>query len=286
MIGKSYALFLVITMGFKERAMNLAAVATVGGLLISAARFGKSVLDSQKTGEELTAIKGILLELRKQNDQAITREIKSAFEAISDANFSNNEAENHRLLEYAGNKFLLNTGLEPTLETAGHPNSYWIAISYYGLAYISFLQKDEKLVWRRLLKVFISDPRLARTTLLPDFYNGYLKKQCSDIYSEYFSNKKKAEESNNLKMQQINLLGSTHAATTQAAIIATIPLLCLFLPSVVIMPSVVINRNSSISKLMELEKIKGQVKERMLIKTLHNKIDNRCQEITQKLLDS
>ncbi len=120
--------------------------------------------------------------LNAKSDQMITREIKSAFDAIDDALESSNKETREIRLKYSEECLLKNTRLDPSLPTEGRQNNEWIALANFGLAYICIMRQDQELAAKHLLRTFLYDPRAARTELLSDIYSAIFKPKCNDLF--------------------------------------------------------------------------------------------------------
>lgn len=79
-------------------------------------------------------------------------------------------------------KLLLNTRLDPSLETAGYSNSYWMARAHLGLAFICFDRNDAAIAASHIMRVFLCDPRNSRKTLFVPLYTHLFEPQCENIH--------------------------------------------------------------------------------------------------------
>lgn len=158
---------------------------TTATLLLKGAQLGHGIAKSQAIKNRLSAIENTLAQLRKQSDQLITRELLSAYEAIEDASKSTNEDTIKKRLEYAEEKLLINTNLDPKLSTSGYPNSYWITQAHLALAFICFIRNDQNIAASHLLKAFLYDSRQARTSSLVDLYAQFFEPKCKDILNSH-----------------------------------------------------------------------------------------------------
>jgi len=120
--------------------------------------------------------------LNEKIDQMITRELKSAFDAIDDALESSNKETKEIRLRYAEEHLLKNTRINPSLSSEGRENYKWIALANFGLAYICIMRHDHKIAARHFLRTFLYDPHIARTELLPDIYTAVFEPKCSEIF--------------------------------------------------------------------------------------------------------
>ncbi len=141
----------------------------------------KLVIESSKRNE----IIGRLNAIQSTLDQLILREIKSAYEAISDALVTTSEQTKNVRLNYAEESLLKNTNLDPTLKTGDFHNNYLMALANYGLAFVCMLRNDEQIAAKHLLRSYKFDPRTARTILTPSLYEDVFKPKCSDVFKWY-----------------------------------------------------------------------------------------------------
>lgn len=156
-----------------------------------------SQFELNKIKKSITVIDNNLNILNAKSDQVITKEIKSAFDAINDALYSNNNLSRENRLKFAEVFLLKNTRLNPTLETEGRGNNIWIAFSNFGLSYICFLRNDQRLAARHLLKVFVDAPRMARKELAKDIFESIFEPNCRDINFD-IERRKQIENKNKL----------------------------------------------------------------------------------------
>lgn len=133
----------------------------------------------------LGKIQTTLNDMMQRYDQLITREIKSAYEALSDAMTTNSEYTRKMRLDFAENNLLKNTNLDSSLCTGGLSNNYLMAISHYGLSFICKLRGDDVVAAKHLLRAFEMDPRKAREELLPELYEGFFKNKCENANRWY-----------------------------------------------------------------------------------------------------
>lgn len=163
-------------------------------IILKSAQLGVGAVGNHVLRAKLSAIEGKLDELRHQGDQAITRELLGAFEAIGDATQSRNSDTIRSRLRFAEESFLRNTNLNPDLTTSGHSNSFLMMLAHIGLAYVSSLREDEVIVASHLLRAFAADPRKARTEYLNDLYSEIFEPRLKEISKDY-ERKLKAVES-------------------------------------------------------------------------------------------
>ena len=136
----------------------------------------KLVIESSKRDEIL----GRLNTIQSTLDQLILREIKSAYEAISDALVTNNEQTKNVRLNYAEESLLKNTSLDPALKTGEFYNAYLMALAHYGLAFVCVLRKDNQIAAKHLLRTYKFDPNISRTKLTPILFEEIFKPKCSN----------------------------------------------------------------------------------------------------------
>ena len=141
----------------------------------------KLVIESSKRDEIL----GRLNTIQSTLDQLILREIKSAYEAISDALVTNNEQTKNVRLNYAEESLLKNTSLDPALKTGEFYNAYLMALAHYGLAFVCVLRKDNQIAAKHLLRTYKFDPNISRTKLTPILFEEIFKPKCSNVFEWY-----------------------------------------------------------------------------------------------------
>lgn len=157
-------------------------------IILKSAQLGLSFAESRLLRAKLSTIEGKLDRLKQQGDQAITRELLGAFEAISDSTQSRNSETVRSRLWFAEESLLRNTNLNPGLTTSGHSNSFLMMIAHIGLAYVSSLREDEAIAASHLLRAFAADPRNARTEFLEDLYLEIFEPKLGDVFRDHEEN--------------------------------------------------------------------------------------------------
>ena len=142
---------------------------------------GKTVYDFV-TGKSKELMQ-TLGQLQAAMDQQITREILGAYEALANSVEATGEGTRHRYLDFAEQSFLKNTNLNPSLTTAGKPNSYYIALAYLGLSSICLVRDESRLAVRFVYSAFRFDPNECRSNHVPEVYEAAFKDHCTDIQS-------------------------------------------------------------------------------------------------------
>lgn len=159
------------------------------------ARIAKVALEFlELIAKKLTERESKLSLLLQKSDQSILREIRAAFQALCDATVTQNPGTKERLLTLAETNLYNNTELDKSLKTGGYPNSYWMAEAHYGLAIIYALRRDDKMVARHLLRIFLVDPRQGRKELVPELYEEMFKPNCAAIFSWYEEQKERIDK--------------------------------------------------------------------------------------------
>lgn len=130
---------------------------------------------------KLSAISSELSSMLDKQDQSITREIYSGFEAIRDAVTTENPETQSNYLGFAEQSLLRNTALNRSLATDGKPNQYWIGLAHYGLALICAIREDERIAVRHVIRMFREDPRTARNLYVPKVYETLFASECQDL---------------------------------------------------------------------------------------------------------
>lgn len=139
----------------------------------------------EKIASELSDVSCKLDAVQKQLVQLILREVKAAFDALEDAKRTTNVATATARLRFAEDSFLRNTRLDPSIMLGGFAPTAIMAMAHQGLATICALRHDHELAERHLLRLFILEPRLARTELNPGLYEALFRPKCEDIYEDY-----------------------------------------------------------------------------------------------------
>lgn len=146
------------------------------------------VINRVMLNQRLSAIEKHLSELIKKQDQMITREIKSAFDAINDSLTTENERTREKRLDFAEDNLLKNTRLDIALETDDKPNGYWICLANFGLSFVCGIRNDAIIGIKHLIKSFEADAVLARE-IYPDFFVSVLEKRTNEIDRNWYDAK-------------------------------------------------------------------------------------------------
>ncbi len=123
-----------------------------------------------------------LATLLQKSDESLLREFFAGFQALGDAISSSVPASRERLLTLAEGNLYRTSPLNPKLTIGGKSNSYWMALSHYGLAVVCTLRGDELLAAKHTLRIIEADPRLGRTQLVPELFHVGFEPACLAIY--------------------------------------------------------------------------------------------------------
>ena len=236
----------------------------------------KLSLDAYKKDE----IVNTLNKIESKLDQMISREIKSSYDAISDALVTNNEITKSKRLDFAEDNLLKNTNLDPALKTGNIENIHLIALAHYGLAFVCTLRGDSAIAARHLLHIYEIAPSIARKELVPLIYENVLKDECSSIFG-WYKEREREIGSDKFKLRtSIKKVGAVSIGVVGTAL-GVVPFL-------VGKTSIVY---SSIEKAKTVwsdatpEEYRKSAQED-LRDELDKKLDNRCQEVAKELLNS
>lgn len=117
-------------------------------------------------------------------NEIILRDLRSAYKSLDDYIACKMNSHNE-LLDKIENSLFKNTGLNTTLNTGSIRNADLVALSYYGLAFISVQKEDYDIAYRYIIRMFESGSRLSRTTLSPTFFEKNIKHYCNECYMKY-----------------------------------------------------------------------------------------------------
>jgi len=129
-----------------------------------------AVLSNLKNHERLKKISSDLDSLTKSVDELYLREIRSAFESLSDAYITKNDQTKNIRLRFAEESLLKNSNLDKTLTIGDYPSTNLMALSHYGLSIVCHLRNDNQMALKHILQTYKYSPRLASTELFPEFY--------------------------------------------------------------------------------------------------------------------
>lgn len=148
----------------------------------------------RRVAENQSLIKNIL----EKVDQILLRDISSAFDALSDATLTNNEAAKKRRLNYAEEQLLRCTGLNANSKNniGKYSPAYWVGLSHFGLFTVSKLRGDEILAVRHVLKTYVADPETARKNHFPEVYKKVFLPKCGDVKKWYDENLAEIDKDN------------------------------------------------------------------------------------------
>jgi hypothetical protein len=139
----------------------------------------------EKIASELSDVSSKIDVVQQQLGQLILREVRAAFDALEDAQRTTNVGTAMARLRFAEDSFLKNTRLDPGVMFGGVKPTIIMAMAHQGLAAICALRHDDEMAERHLLRLFMVDPRLARTELNPGLYDALFLPKCEDIYEDY-----------------------------------------------------------------------------------------------------
>lgn len=130
-----------------------------------------SFLDGIENRQKMNKIVSDLDSIIQKVDQLFLREIKAGFESLADVYITANNETKKLRLNFAEEHFLKNAYLDSKLSIGDYPSSYLMALSHYGLSIICHLRKDDTIAFKHILQMYKLSPKLARTQLLPEFYD-------------------------------------------------------------------------------------------------------------------
>ncbi|MGB9940497.1 hypothetical protein [Methanosarcina sp.] len=133
---------------------------------------GTAVLNNLKNHERLKKIISDLDSLIKTVDELYLREIRAAFESLSDAYITKNMETKGIRLHFAEKNLLKNSNLDKNLIIGGYPSTHLMALAHYGLSIICHLRNDDNIALKHILQTYRYSPKLARTELFPEFYDA------------------------------------------------------------------------------------------------------------------
>lgn len=151
-------------------------------------------LREQELLDKVRDISSKVNEILAYCEQDILREIYSAYDAIITAEITENSQTKALRLNYAENQLLKNTQLNRSLSTADHPNTYWVALSNFGLVIICILREDRDTAFIHLLKTFEADPHFARSELAPTTYKLLFAETIDQGLQEFYTSSLKEIE--------------------------------------------------------------------------------------------
>ncbi len=153
--------------------------------IIKIANLSSTTIEKLKIVRQLAQLKKDIKKILEKMDERILSDIASAYEALGDALQTGNEQVRKQSLSYVHDHLLKNTKLGQLGKTGGYPNSYLMALSYYGLALYCVLLNDELTASKHFLRIFKVDPRVGRENISPTFYKIFFEPQCIDIFEWY-----------------------------------------------------------------------------------------------------
>ncbi|WP_440947876.1 S1 family peptidase [Methanosarcina sp. T3] len=142
--------------------------------LINALEWGISCLSTRENRKRLNCI---ILELNPSNEkvgQVFIKEIKDAFESLTDAYLTTNRETKNNRLNFAEERFLKNSHVDTNLKFRKHSSLDLMALSHYGLSIICYFRNDDTISLKHILQAYELSPQFSRTKLLPEFYDSCL----------------------------------------------------------------------------------------------------------------
>ncbi|EFL52319.1 hypothetical protein DesfrDRAFT_0808 [Solidesulfovibrio fructosivorans JJ]] len=249
---------------------------------LSLLKVAKIVVDLKKKTQQLNEIKHI----KKSLDQLILREMGAAFEAIGDAITAQNNETKEVRLRFAEDNLLKNTSLDPSLKTGDVTNKYLMARANHGLAYICALRNDFITASKHLLRIFIISPRDARENILPELYKQEFFPKCTNIIEWYDAELRALEEDS---WRGIRKAGRFSLSLTikAAGVLTALAAQSGSIVKVRIPPHPIIKAAEDLSKEVWERSSDYHLPSRAeLEEEFGNKIDNRCIEYAQSLLQN
>ena len=190
----------------------------VVNFIIKMVQTSSKLIETRLKKEILSKINSKLDSVLAKQDQQILSQLKSAYDAISDAVNTTNQETIMKRLSYAENTLLLNTRLDLSLTTAGYSNAHWVALANYGLALICSFRTDETTQAIHILRMYEADPRYSRTQLEPKLYDEFFKPKCKNVLEW---KKRRSEEINNLNFNGRVFLQKTAGVAVMAGAIVS-----------------------------------------------------------------
>jgi hypothetical protein len=186
-------------------------------------------------------------------------------------------------LDRARNNLLELAGLDISGHTGRVSNRKLLSISYFTLYWIAALQEQNELAHYYCLKLYITDPHLARTQYLPQFFRRTLSCRCSDLYDEYSSAAEKVAQQT-VFPREIAQSGAG-AAATGAGAVAALAAAIKFRPTMVLV-SPLLQQTAEYAKNATNPEIMRAAAIERLRRHYSKKIDLRCAEICAKELEA